>query len=1102
VVIEAINNGAAFYLQKGGDSQAQFAELSHKIRQAFDKRQAETALQESEENYRHLFDEAADLIAIIDSKGTFLNLNRKFEEESGYSRAEMIGRNVLTSGIVTAEAKIKIEFHLMRLSLGIIPPIFEIEGIHKNGTIIPYELRATPVRKKGAIVGVQAILRNITERMKTEQALRDSEQKFRAIIDQSFGFVGLLTTNGTLVDVNKTALDFAGVKESEVLNKPFWETVWWNHSPELQQRLREAIKEAATGKSMRFEATHPAADGHIAYVDFSLKPVYDSKGNVIFLIPEGRDITRHRQAEDAVKEGRQQLYNIVQGLPVPLFVIDKDHRVVSWNRALEKYSGISERQIIGTPDQWRAFYSARRPTLADLVVDGAVDRIDEFYGGKCAPSALVQSAYQATDFFPHVKGGVWFSFTASPLYDAQGAVIGAVETLQDLTVQKEREVELRAAYEQLHAAFEQAKAGEDALLEQRARLVESEERYRTMVESQNEFITRFRPDGTHVFVNEAYCRYYNKRPDDIIGQRFIPSVPPDDYEPLRAHFASFTPECPDARMEHRIIMPDGGVRWQEWSDHAVFDMNDVIVEFLSVGRDITDRKLAEMALTSRNDELAAAYEELTAVEDQLRTNLEDLVKSRQQLAESELRYRTVFETTGNATVLLDEDTTISLANDGFARLSGYPKEEIENKKSWTEFVVKEDLERMIAQHNLRRKNQNLALQHYRFRFVTREGGIRHISLAADTIPGTKKSVASLLDITDQVKMEEALRSSEELHRTIFETVPEGIALTDATGNITYASPAALELFGLVALEEAIGSSIFEWIAPAMRDEAKSRFIRFMGSGSPKSSFGTIFPMQKKDTTPFLAEVSSNVLLDPDGKPRGMISILRDVSARIAAEDALKRATTKLNLLSAITRHDILNKITVLMGYIELSRQAKDLETVRDFLKKIDTIAGMLEQQIEFTKDYQDLGVKSPKWQDLSLVCSKAKSQLDLGKVRIIDEVAGVEIFADPLFEKVVYNIIDNALRYGGKITTIRISCSRENGYLTWIIEDDGVGIPVKDKHNIFNKGFGSNTGFGLFLAREILAITGMGIMETGFPGTGARFEIHVPHGNFRERPAG
>jgi len=102
---------------------------------------------------------------------------------------------------------------------------------------------------------------------------------------------------------------------------------------------------------------------------------------------------------------------------------------------------------------------------------------------------------------------------------------------------------------------------------------------------------------------------------------------------------------------------------------------------------------------------------------------------------------------------------------------------------------------------------------------------------------------------------------------------------------------------------------------------------------------------------------------------------------------------------------------------------------------------------------------------------------------------------------VVYNLIDNALRHGGSVTTIRVYFRNGNGDMTWVIEDNGTGIPDSDKENIFGKGFGTHTGFGLFLAREILAITGMNIMETGYPGRGARFEISVPPGKFRIQPS-
>jgi signal transduction histidine kinase len=132
-----------------------------------------------------------------------------------------------------------------------------------------------------------------------------------------------------------------------------------------------------------------------------------------------------------------------------------------------------------------------------------------------------------------------------------------------------------------------------------------------------------------------------------------------------------------------------------------------------------------------------------------------------------------------------------------------------------------------------------------------------------------------------------------------------------------------------------------------------------------------------------------------------------------------------------------------------------------------------------------------------VLVARAASGLDTDGVTVRNECGSLEIFADPLLEKVVYNLLENALRHGGKMTSIRVCWQTEDYELVWVFEDDGDGVPAGDKDRIFTKGFGRNTGFGLFLAREILAITDMDIAETGFPGKGARFEIRVPAGQYR-----
>ncbi len=170
------------------------------------------------------------------------------------------------------------------------------------------------------IVNLAASLNDASQRLRTSQQqmqhdqelLRKSEQKFRVVFDQAFQFIGVLSTDGMVLQVNQTALQFAGVSEDAVLGKPFWETPWWAHSTELQQRLRAAVQQAAEGELVRFEATHTKADGAVHCIDFSLKPVTDTEGRVFQLITEGRDITERKQAEEELLRYKEHLEETVQ----------------------------------------------------------------------------------------------------------------------------------------------------------------------------------------------------------------------------------------------------------------------------------------------------------------------------------------------------------------------------------------------------------------------------------------------------------------------------------------------------------------------------------------------------------------------------------------------------------------------------------------------------------------------------------------------------------------------------------------------------------------------------------------------------------------------
>jgi PAS domain S-box-containing protein len=641
--------------------------------------------------------------------------------------------------------------------------------------------------------------------------------------------------------------------------------------------------------------------------DFYLNKGTDPRTQFDELAQNIKRVVKRRRAREAIKNSERRLSDLINFLPDPTFAIDTEGRVIAWNKAMETITGVQKSTIIGESDYVYAlpFFGKKQPMLLNLLLHENKEAEKQYPFIQHKGDKLISEMA-----FPALHGGkgATLRFIASPLYDANGNVTGAIEVIRDISENKKAEQDLKESEAQYRSLFEHAP---DAILlleegrfiscntraaeifgcttkeemlersfidfsplmqpdqtsseqkglekisaaargipqffewlftrqdgtpffsevtlsqltidgkmllqaivrdvshrkEAEEMLRNSERTYRDVVENETELISRFLPDGTHIFVNEAYCRYFNKSRDDIIGRKLFPRIPQEEHRMIRDHFASLTREHPSASHTHRIIMPDGSMRWQRWSDRAIFDKNGKIVEYQSVGRDVTENK--------------------------------------------------------------------------------------------------------------------------------------------------------------------------------------------------------------------------------------------------------------------------------------------------QMEEALALACQKMNLLSSITRHDILNQLTVLSGYLALSEEFTSDEKLLSFIKKEEIATERINQQIAFTKEYQDIGVHTPLWQNVHDVIVNAANLLDLSPVSVQISFNNIEVYADPLLGKVFYNLLENAVRHGEKTTTIRFSSCLSGTRMTIICEDDGVGIDKEIKKHLFERGYGKYHGYGLFLIREILAITKISIDECGEPGGGARFEITVPKDMYR-----
>jgi signal transduction histidine kinase len=230
----------------------------------------------------------------------------------------------------------------------------------------------------------------------------------------------------------------------------------------------------------------------------------------------------------------------------------------------------------------------------------------------------------------------------------------------------------------------------------------------------------------------------------------------------------------------------------------------------------------------------------------------------------------------------------------------------------------------------------------------------------------------------------------------------------------------------------------------------------------------------------------------------MLGLVQDITERKQYEEAVKEANQKLRLLTGITRHDIFNQLSVIQGLLNLATEESDPLKMNAYIFQSLEVCNLIESTIRFTREYENFGIISSGWHFVNPIIESAKNQVSSGEVIIQNQIPDdLEIYADPIIRKVFSTLLENSVRHGGEITGIRFSCSECEGTLTITGEDDGVGIPYEEKSNIFVHGYGKHTGIGLFLAREILSITGLSIRECGVPGEGARFEILVPAGKYQ-----
>ncbi|GEM_PF-2332742 len=360
------------------------------------------------------------------------------------------------------------------------------------------------------------------------------------------------------------------------------------------------------------------------------------------------------------------------------------------------------------------------------------------------------------------------------------------------------------------------------------------------------------------------------------------------------------------------------------------------------------------------------------------------------------------------------------------------------------------------------------------------------------IPAIEREIA---DSQMRIERKEAIiarEESESKYHLLVETVPVGVfqwILTNDEG-LAFANSALYHMLGYSSLEEF--KSIY---INSLFIEKESRDLFFNIIKEQKIIHGLEIQLRCKDDSKIWTRINATIT-EESGK-KWIDGIIEDITDKKDNEKALGRANKKLALLHDITTNDIEKHLFTISGYTTLLKTRITDGPNRPFIENLLRSLFTLQQNIEFAKNYSDMGINLPRWQKVNDVALFAISHLDFLPVEKSFTLGSLEVYADPLFEKALYNIFDNILKHGEEIKKVEMTYEVMEDKVIITILDNGMGVPPEDKERIFMKDPDKKKHRSLFLTREILHITGIKILESGTYTKGAKFEMIIPEGMFR-----
>ena len=1033
-----------------------------------ERKRAEEALRDNEERFRTL---VADIPGAVyrcknDRDWTMQFISDAIQRITGYPASDFVGGGVRTLASVIHPDDREEVWQVVQRAVGDNEPFsLEYRILHANGGIRWVLERGRGVLSEdGAIEYLDGVILDITERKRAERALQESEANNRAILNALPDMMFRLTRDGLHKDFYASSRNQLFVPPEDIVGRGLGELL----PADTADKYLHHIAQCIDNDSMEvFE--YRLRFSEVDQRDYEARMVPHEAGDVLAIV---RDVTKRKQAEVALRASEEQYRSLFEAANDAIFVMDGELFVDCNPQTLQLFGCTAEQILNKPPDR---FSPPRQPDGRDSR-EKALGLLAEAYGGRPLFFEWRHYRYDGTPFDAEVSlnrfelGGRFLVFAI----------------VRDITERKRTEVEL----------------------------LRSEARYRAIVQDQTELICRNLPDGTLTFVNEAYCRYFGKDYDELVGHRFIPLVHPEDESVVHEHFASLSRANPVATYEHRVITADGEARWHQWTNRAILDEDGQLVEFQGAGRDVTERKRTEETFRSVVAGTSGAVGEAF---------FQNLV---QNLASAlGVRYAMVAETAGPGP---DSAATLAVwAGHGPADnfrydLAGTPCANVTIEGTCT---YPNNVQRGFPEDQLL---IDMGVEGYMGTPLRDSAGnvIGLLAVLDDRPMEEAPLTESLLEIfsiraaaeLERMRAEEALRESEEAIRAVVETSQDWIWSIDVNGVHTYCNPAVEDILGYRP-EELVGHNSLDLIQTEDREYVQRNLPKWIAQR--RGWRDLVIRWQHKDGGWRYLESNAVAIFDTQGELLGFRGVDRDVTERRQTDERLRQMQSQLAHVARLSAmgemvagiaHEVNQPLYAIRNFAEAganllaASDGTNLDELREWnagigraathaaetVKRLRAFARRTESKRSFCplEEILDESIQLVAFEARRRSIAVRREQPEVSPTVYVDRVET---------QQVLVNLLQNACEAAEEglqeKPEIAIRTEIAGDFVNVSIADNGRGLPSGEDLRIFDAFVSTKPnglGIGLAIANTIVEAHGGELRATANRDAGATFHFTLP----------